>query len=305
VGRAREDGIPVSEDLEQLDRHRRAVGNLVPLLDAIAGIGEIAYRRASERLVPAHNYANAVRDQMARIERLPALPETPWPGNPHGRTALLVVTSERGLCGRFNHHLVEQAIAEQQRLSAGEGQVDVLVLGRRGAILLEESGVAPVFRAAMPSVSRPTYLDAERIAVDLLDLVEQHGYRRLDVLSARPAGRLAYKPAIQCLLPPEPSPAGEGSTGREPGLKPAGDLPHLIARLVTERLLAELYVVLIQSVISEQLARVFAMRLAVSNARRLVSRLDVEYNAARQQQITRELSEVVGAFQAVSAADDV
>lgn len=290
----------MSEDVDQLEHRRRAVAKLVPLLEAIGGIGEIAYRRAAEGIAPAQSYAAAVRDQLDRLCRSQGFDDDSlWPTNPERPRALLLIASERGLCGRFNHRLAEQTLEEVRKGRRDGLETDVLVLGERGAHSLQELGIEPVYRAAMPSLARPTYLDAERVALDILDLVEQGAYRSLDVLHARPAGRFDYELAIHRLLPPEPSNTTTQHGAPAIEVKPADDVQQLLARLVSERVLADLYEMMVQSVVSEQLARVFAMRLAVENAGELLDRLDVEYNAARQQQVTRDLSEVIGAFQAV------
>jgi len=88
-------------------------------------------------------------------------------------------------------------------------------------------------------------------------------------------------------------------------IKPTGDAAALLTHLLTERVLVGLYQAVIDSAVSEQLARMYTMRLAAENARRLVDRLTLEYNMARRNAITAALLEVAAGYAATpgEAAD--
>jgi len=85
---------------------------------------------------------------------------------------------------------------------------------------------------------------------------------------------------------------------RRAWVKPAADTARVLTHLLTEELLAALYQAVLESVTSEQLARMYTMRLAMDNCRRLVDRLTSEYNAARRSAIAGALMEIVAGYDA-------
>ena len=94
-------------------------------------------------------------------------------------------------------------------------------------------------------------------------------------------------------------PAAPRATHRV-SIKPAGDAAALLTHLLTERVLVGLYQAVIESAASEQLARMYTMRLAAENARRLVDRLTLEYNLARRNAITAAVLEVAAGYEATA-----
>ena len=293
------------EDLASLAAHRRSIERLIPLLDAIRSVAEMAWRRADQALVPLSAYegrlGTLLREVIASLEpddrhRLLAGGASPGPDG------LLLITSERGLCGGFNHRLVDDAVRlARERLAHGH-EIRILCLGRRGLQLLE-SMHEPVLRGwPLPSLGVPTYPDIEQIALELLELVEQGRIGRLIAFHNAPAGRFEYGQQQVVLLPPrvdvdEPLPSSTDTWRGRMRIKPSGETRDLVTHLLTEHLLMGLYRVIAESVVSEQLARIQAMRLAVENARTVLEQLTLEYTVASRQAMTSALLEITTGYQ--------
>jgi F-type H+-transporting ATPase subunit gamma len=208
---------------------------------------------------------------------------------------VLVVTSERGLCGAFNEHLLGRVLQYARHMNAQGQAVSMLCLGSRGRRLLEAAGEAICYAKPMSSLSVPSYVDIEGIALDLLELVEQGSIGRLVVLHNAPVRRFQYEHTIQTLLPP-----ALADVKRHQGrvvVKPNDDAPLLMTHLLTEHLIIDLSRVLRESVISEQLARVQTMRLATENARKLLTKLTLDCHLARSQAVTNALLEVIAGYE--------
>jgi F-type H+-transporting ATPase subunit gamma len=173
-------------------------------------------------------------------------------------------------------------------------------LGGRGQHLLEAAGHAPAYARPLPSLGIPTYVEVERIALDLLDLTEQGVISSLVVLHNAPVRRFEYGLTVRTLLPPELPAAPERQAGLP--VKPATDVPNVLNHLLTERLIVQLYQAIVRSSISEQLARVQAMRLAGDNAQKVFDDLGLRYQLAERQAMTASLLEVLSGYQA--AFDD-
>jgi ATP synthase F1 gamma subunit len=148
----------------------------------------------------------------------------------------------------------------------------------------------------LASLSVPAYVDIQEAALDLLRLTDERAFGRLLVIHNAPAHRFQYAPTVRQLLPPVlPVVSGPPTPAT---VIPAGDAPILLTHLVTELVLVGLFRSVMESVISEQLARIYTMRLAADNARRLVSDLTAQCNLARRNAITNSLLEIVAGYEA-------
>jgi F-type H+-transporting ATPase subunit gamma len=282
----------MTEDLESLAAHQRAIDATIPLLGAIQSIAEMAYRDADRAGAPVRAYAARVHGLLdvlvtslepADRQQLLARMAGPGPG------AVVAIGSERGLCGAFNDRLVRHLAGLLQP------ETPVACWGSRVARLLRTAGYEVALCAPLPSLVVPPYADVERMTLDLLDLVDQRRLGRLVAVFNAPLRGFQYTATVRSILPP----AIETPAGRRVDLdiKPAADIPNLFVHLVTEYVLTELYSAVIQSAVSEQLARVAAMRLAGDNARKLLDDLTVQYNLARQHAVTQSLLEIVIGYQ--------
>lgn len=286
------------ENLRALSAHRQAIQRLIPILDAVRSVAEIAWRRAEHGAVPLRLYGAQVREMLERV--LWSLARDEREAILGGRAAtlpvgLLFVAAERGLVGSFNKRLVAYGL-EHARTLAGQGRdVRYLCLGTRGIRLLEAARTRLLYRHSLPSLSIPAYVDVQEMALDLIGLVETGAIGRLIVVHNTPVQRFHYAPRARLLFPPE---VGDGAApGPRTVVKPAADTPVLLMHLVTEHLLIGLYETVLESAMSEQLARIYTMRLAADNARKIVDRLTLDYRRARRDAITNSLLEVVNAYE--------
>jgi F-type H+-transporting ATPase subunit gamma len=273
------------------------VARLIPILDAVRSIAELAWRHAERGFRPLDAYAERLRASFERVvttltreERAALVPRDHLP------VGVLFVSSERGLCGAFNERLVEYGLAQARAMAEKNEPVRYLCLGSRGRRLLEAAGVTLLYTKALASLSVPAYVDIQEVALDLLDLTDKKVFGRLVVIHNAPTRRFQYAPTLRPLLPPElPTVSGPpGSTI----VMPVGDTPVLFTHLMTEQVLVGLFRSVMESVISEQLARIYTMRLAADNAGRLVDDLTAQCNLARRNAITNSLLEIVAGYDA-------
>jgi F-type H+-transporting ATPase subunit gamma len=292
------------ETLEALNAHRRGIQRLIPILDAVRSVAEIGWRRAERGAVPLRLYSTRVQEMLERA--LGSLAEDEREAVFGGRRAilpvgLLFVTAERGLVGSFSKRLVAYGLERAQALMNQGRGVRYLCLGARGVRLLEEARTPLLYRHALPSLSIPAYVDVQEMALDLVGLVEAGAIGRLVVVHNVPVQRFHYAPTTRILFPPE---VGDRAAARpRTVVKPAGDAPMLLTHLVTEHLLVGLYQAVLESAMSEQLARIYTMRLAADNARKLVDRLTLAYRRARRDAITNSLLEVVNAYEMMAVRE--
>jgi F-type H+-transporting ATPase subunit gamma len=228
---------------------------------------------------------------------------------PENRVLLVVLTSDRGLCGAFNTNINKRAEREwKQRTAAGQ-EVQLLLIGRKGRDYFTRRG-APIYKY-MPgiwdSLSLATARTVSRTILEpLLPKVEagetiEPAIDAIYLVYNEFKSALSQDLVIERLLPvaPRKTEERESSTGRAAEFlyEPNKDalLQNLVPMYVEISILRALY----ESMASELGARMTAMDAATKNAKEMISALTLQYNRARQAAITKELMEIIGGSEAL------
>jgi F-type H+-transporting ATPase subunit gamma len=219
------------------------------------------------------------------------------------KSILLVLTSNRGLCGSYNASILRTALEHQRQLEAQGLSVEIHMVGKKGAGYLRFLG--------RPAASVVTDVD-DKIAYAR---VSEMADRYMEAYLARQVGRVevAYmrflsvgsqKPAVTQLIPVEP-PKSEETSAKKGGMRPDFEFSpppaELLSRLIPETVKIRLYQCFNDAIVSEQVNRMVAMKAATDAAGDMIKALSSEYNRARQSQITLELADIVGGAEAVKA----
>lgn len=274
----------------------RSVQNTRKITRTMELVATSKLKRAQDRVVAARPYAEALREVLAglitpeAVQSFPLLRQPPAPsaGGP-ARAALLLVTSNRGLCGAFNANLIKEA---RRRIAALEREgytVDLHCVGRKGAGFFKYLG--RTLAADRQDVGdRPTAEHAVSLVAPLLEAFARGRVGRVELVFARFEGPLSTPPATLQILPvARPAASGRRSDAL---LKPSaeGILDQLLPLYVRNMV----YRGLVETVAGEQGARRTAMKNATDNAGELIQFLQRTYNRQRQAQITQEIAEIVG-----------
>ncbi|NJQ00804.1 F0F1 ATP synthase subunit gamma [Streptomyces zingiberis] len=228
------------------------------------------------------------------------------------RAAILLVTSDRGLAGGYSSNAIKTAEALRERLTAEGKEVVQYVVGRKGVAYytFRERKLADTWTGFSDS---PTYADAKAVAGPVIDAVlrdtAEGGADELHIVFTEFVSMMTQTPVDRRLLPLSlDEKAGEP---REQGAKaeilplydfePSAEdvLDALLPRYVESRV----FNALLQSAASEHAARRRAMKSATDNAEELIKSLTRLANAARQADITQEISEIVGGAGALADAN--
>jgi F0F1-type ATP synthase gamma subunit len=206
----------VSGEVDELAEHRRTIERLVPFLDAIRSIAAIAWRRAEQRVAALADYQRRLDAKLVQVAA--GRPTERWLPDPtraavRGPVALLLVTSERGRCGGFNDQLIAAALGQARQEAARGKTVQLLCLGDRGRSRLATTGQALVYARPLPSLTVPTHVEIEAIALDLLDLYARERWAELRVVHHAPVRRFQYAATAPVLLPPRLPPAAPTPSG--------------------------------------------------------------------------------------------
>jgi F-type H+-transporting ATPase subunit gamma len=262
--------------------------------------------KAQRRVVQIRAYATRLTEAMEDVARQtgalvhPLLEERE---NPR-RSAVLVLTSDRGLAGAYNANVLRRAERTIGRLR-GDGLEPVMyVVGRKGRSYFRFRRV-PIEQSWEGFSEVPEYQHAEEVGSVLIDAFREGSVDQIHAVYTDFRSAFTLRPVDRRLVPiaPEEVAGGEADRGEprpeyifEPA--PAQLLDALLPRYVT----ALIFAAMLESAASESAARRRAMKAATENAEDLIRRLTREANRARQTEITTELMEIVGGAEALRQA---
>ncbi|BET47605.1 MULTISPECIES: F0F1 ATP synthase subunit gamma [Streptomyces] len=224
------------------------------------------------------------------------------------RAAVLLLTSDRGLAGAFNSNAIKAAEQLTERLEREGRQVDTYIVGRRGLAHynFRERKVVESFAGF---TDEPTYADAKKVAAPLIEAIEKDtaegGVDELHIVYTEFVSMMTQTAVDSRLLPLSLEEVAQESTTKDEILplydfEPSAEdvLDALLPRYVESRI----YNALLQSAASKHAATRRAMKSATDNAGELINTLSRLANAARQAEITQEISEIVGGASALADA---
>ncbi|MEU4108549.1 F0F1 ATP synthase subunit gamma [Streptomyces sp. NPDC048208] len=271
---------------------------------------------AASRVVKAQRKVAASRpyaDELTRAVKAVATgsntkhPLTTEAENPT-RAAVLLLSSDRGLAGAFNSNAIKAGEQLTERLEREGKQVDTFIVGRRGVAHynFRERKVADSWTGF---TDEPTYADAKKVAAPLIEAIEtpdaDGGVDELYIVFTEFVSMMTQTAVAERLLPLRLDEVAEENTGDGEILplydfEPSAEdvLDALLPRYVESRI----YNAMLQSAASKHAATRRAMKSATDNAGELINTLSRLANAARQAEITQEISEIVGGASALADA---
>jgi F-type H+-transporting ATPase subunit gamma len=213
------------------------------------------------------------------------------------RVGIIVISSDRGLCGGLNANLFRRVLNELQTWSSNGIEVDICTIGGKAASFF--SGInARLIGQVSKLGDAPHQHDIIGVIKIMLDAYGQGEIDELYVVSNEFVNTMTQRPVVEKLLPisgesTEEEPQGRWDYLYEPGAKEV--LDHLLVRYVE----SIVYQGLVENNACEQAARMVAMKSASDNAGNIIKELQLVYNKARQAAITQEISEIVAGAAAV------
>jgi F-type H+-transporting ATPase subunit gamma len=266
-------------------------------------ISTARFRKAMDRASAAAAYTKRITALVAHLAhagkevRHPLLDQRPEPK----RAILLVLTANRGLCGGYNSAVLRQAVARYRQLKESSVEIELEVSGKRGASAAKYRGIA-IAQAYSHFEDKPTFAEAELLANRYMDLFQSGQIDRLDVAYTQ-FESLSRQHAVAETLLPLAAPEGPNQNTAENGPREYDFLPSaesIVDELVPASFRTRLFKCLLDAAVSEQIARMVAMKAATENADTMVVTLGMAYNRARQTQITSELLEVISGAEALN-----
>ncbi len=257
-------------------------------------------RKAQDRMRAARPYADKVRNITANLAK--ANPEyTPAFMKKHsgtGQVGVIVVTTDKGLCGGLNTNILRATTAKLKELEGQGIKAQAVAIGNKGVGFLNRIGAKVVTQVTQ--LGDQPHL--ERLIGPVKVLLDQYAEGKLDAVYlcyTRFINTMKQEPVIEQLLPVAADKLQADKTEHGWDYLYEPDAPTVIDELLTRYIEALVYQAVAENMASEQSARMVAMKAATDNAGNLIAELKLEYNKTRQAAITKELSEIVSGAAAV------
>ena len=283
-------------NIRVIKRRIRGIRSTAKITRAMEMIAASRMRRAQERGLAGRPYSDKIRQVIADLAALTEAGREPHPllqRRPINKIALVHITPDRGLCGGLVSGL-NRAIASY--ILEQKVPVTVIAVGRKGLDFLRRCD-KEVIAEFTHLGDRPSLMDTLPISHIVIEDYSKGAFDLVCLVYAQFVSTMVQRPCVQQLLPIEPAsiPAVQNVEYiYEPG--PEAVLSNLLPRFVE----MEIYHAILESIASEQSARMVAMKNATDNATELIDELTLLYNKARQEAITEELLDIVGGVEALA-----
>ena len=288
-------------NLKDLKNRIESVKSTRKITKAMQMVAAAKLRRAQDSAESARPYAerfNAVLAKLAAsVGDNAAAPRLLTGTGKDDVHLLIVMTSERGLCGGFNSNITKLAKTRAASLRANGKTVKIMTVGKKGRDQLKRDwSEAFVGHIDLSQIKRLGYSDAQKIAQDVLKRFDAGEFDVATLFYSKFVNVVSQEPQAQQIIPADfDTEADTDGTfyDYEPGEE------EILADLLPRAVSTQIFAALLENGASEQGARMTAMDNATRNAGEMIDKLTIEYNRSRQAVITNELIEIISGAEAL------
>ena len=288
-----------------LDKRRKSIRNIRKITRTMELIATARFKKAMDRAAAATAYTKRITQLVADLAKsgltvshplLEARPETK-------HATLLVLTANRGLCGGYNSSVFRAANLRLAELHTAAPHVTLEVSGKRGIAGFKFRKVE-MAKTFTQFDDQPKFDQVEQIANRYLDAFSTGELDRLDVAYTKFVNSSKQIAVVETLLPLGSLAGMEAAdkaaaSGGESMYEFLPSAESILQEVVPASFRVKLFKCFLDAAVSEQIARMVAMKSATENASDMIKELSRTYNRARQSQITGEIMEIIGGVEAM------
>jgi F-type H+-transporting ATPase subunit gamma len=277
----------------------KAVKNIRKITRTMELIATARFKKAMDRATEAASYTKKISEIVADLSGAnlsfshPLLTQL----EEQTKNVLLVMTSNRGLCGGYNGGVLRQVTTRLKEAKASGEELTIEVIGKRGMSFLKFQEME-FARSFTNFEDKPRFDEAEEFADRYIAGFIAGDIHRVDVAYTKFENASRQSAVIETLLPAgslgddDQTESDKTDQGVDYEFLPSPE--NILEEIVPAAFKARLFKCFLDAAVSEQIARMVAMKGATENAGDMISTLSMQYNRARQSQITSELSEIIG-----------
>ena len=281
--------------LKEIRNRISSIGSTMQITSAMKMVSAAKLKKAQDAITAMRPYSSKLTEL---LQNLSATLDSDAGGayskqREVSKVLLVVITSNRGLCGGFNSSVIKETT---QNIAANyqEVDVDLLTIGKKGNDILSKS--YPVIDARNDVFDNLTFDYVAEVAEKIMKLYSDGTYDKIEIIYNRFKNAATQIPQVEQFLPIKPV---EGDTNASADYIFEPSKEKIVLELIPKSLKTQLYKAVRDSFAAEHGARMTAMHKATDNATELRDELLLTYNKARQAAITNEILEIVGGAEAL------
>jgi F-type H+-transporting ATPase subunit gamma len=288
--------------LKEVRNRITSVNSTTQITKAMKMVSAAKLRRAQDAIIQMRPYATKLNELISTVSANSEAGATSPYTTVRGveKVLVVVVTSDRGLCGAFNSNVIKAAIAlvnEKYAAQQAKGNVEILALGKKGGEALQRRGfkVNNEFTNIFQGLS---FASARAAAENVMEAFAGGQYDVVELIYNEFKNVATQIIRTEQMLPlVEKKSEVKSTTKTDYAFEPSEE--EIVLELIPKSIKMQLYKSVLESNASEHGARMTAMDKATDNANELLKNLKIEYNRSRQAAITKEILEIVGGAEAL------
>ena len=283
--------------LKSIKKRIVSVKNTRQITKAMKMVSAAKLRRAQENVVAARPYAKKLGEVLQTLVANLEGDLHPLLEKREAKKLLLIVlTSDRGLCGGFNTNLCKAADRFIKSKADSYEQISVMTVGRKGYEFLKSRYT--VYKNFPNVLSKPNYQAAAMLAREVIEGFTAGEYDQVELLYNSFRTVMTQDITFEPMLPVEPEEKGVADeTPVEFIYEPS--VPELLSEILPKNIEVQIFKAMLETVAGEHGARMTAMDSASKNANEMIGKMTLQYNRARQAAITTELMEIISGSESI------
>ena len=271
-----------------------SIKNTQKITSAMEMVAASKMRKTQERMRASKPYAGKIYDVVKHIARANSEYHHPFiTERDVKRIGIIVVTTDRGLCGGLNANLLRETLNKMRIWHDDDKEIDVCVIGRKGQGFFKRFGGRVV--ASIDQLGdTPGINDLVGAVKVMLDAFYHQEIDALHVVYNEFVNTMTQKPIAKQLLPLPKAEEESQALGHHWDYIYEPEAKELLDELLERYIELQVYQAVVENIACEQAAKMIAMKSATDNAGELIKEFQLAYNKARQAAITQELAEIVG-----------
>ena len=293
-------------NLRALVKRRKAVRNIRKITKTMELIATARFKKALDRATEAEAYTRKIAELAADLSQNAGEVSHPLlASRPVKKSLLLVITSNRGLCGGYNGSVIREANAVVRKFHAENAPFDLEVSGKRGIGFFKFQKV-PRSQEYTQFEDKPSFDQVDAVASRYIELFVTGQIDQVQIAYTKFITAARQEARVETLLPlssmtveSRKGPATPAAPAKKVDYEFLPEAAGILEELVPAAFKARLFKCFLDAAVSEQIARRVAMKAATENAGDLIKDITRLYNRTRQANITKEISELIAGSEAL------
>lgn len=279
--------------LKEIDSRIKSTKKMKHITKAMNMVSSSKLRRAEKNTKQFEPYMEKMQDAITAIAGASKNSSHPMLRPRHiQRSGYLVITSDKGLAGAYSSNVLKRLVNDIKEKHTNSDEYSIIVLGQSGVDFLKNRGYE-VESSLVDVPDQPSFKSIQAIAKHAIDLFSEEHIDELKIYYSHYVSVLENKPSVKQVLPLSQEDSSQGQ-GQMSSYEFEPDKDSILRVILPQYVESLIYGTILDAKASEHAARMTAMKNASDNATELIDDLSLQYNRARQAEITQQITEIVG-----------